>query len=34
MYLQNRNRITDEENKYMVISGWRGGINWEIGTDI
>ena len=29
-YLQNRTRVTDEENKhgYQGISG--GGINWEI----
>ena len=35
MYLQNRNRVTDVENKLMVTRGERGGrINWEIGTDI
>ena len=30
-YLQNRNRVTDVENKLMVRGG---GINWEIGIDI
>ena len=34
MYLQNRNRLTDVENKLMVIRGKRGGINWKIGIDI
>ena len=29
-YLQNRNRVTDVENKLMVMRGWRGGINWEL----
>ena len=29
-YLQNRNRVTDVENKLMVRGG---GINWEIGID-
>ena len=34
-YLQNRNRITDVENKLMVTKGEKGGgINWEIGIDI
>ena len=34
-YLQNRNRVTDVENKLMVTRGERvGGINWEIGIDI
>ena len=33
-YLQNRNRVTDVENKLMVTKGERGGgINWEIGID-
>ena len=26
-YLQNRNRLTDIENKFMVTKGERGGIN-------
>ena len=31
-YLQNRNRLTDIENKFMVTKGEReGGINWEFG---
>lgn len=36
IYLQNRNRVTDVENKFMVTKGERvrGGINWKIGTDI
>ena len=34
-YLQNRNRVTDVENKLMVTKGESGGgINWEIGIDI
>ena len=34
LYLQNRSRDTDIENKHMDIKrGWRGGMNWEIGTD-
>ena len=35
-YLQNRNRVTDVENILIVTKGERerGGINWEIGTDI
>ena len=35
-YLQNRNRVTNVENKLMVTRGesGRGGINWEIGIDI
>ena len=34
-YLQNRNRVTEVENKLMVIKEERGGgINWEIGRDI
>ena len=34
-YLQNRNRVTDVENKLMVTRGkGGGGINWEIGIDI
>ena len=35
--LQNRNRITDLENKLMVTKGERlagGCINWEFGIDI
>ena len=33
-YLQNRNRVTDAENKLMVTKGEvGGGINWEIGID-
>ena len=33
-YLQNRNRVTDVENKLMVTQGWgRGGMNWETGMD-
>ena len=34
-YLQNRNRITDKENKFIITkvdSG--GGINWKIWIDI
>ena len=31
-YLQKRNRVTDAENKLMVIKGERKGeINWETG---
>ena len=34
-YLQNRNRVTDEQNKLRVTKGKeRGGINWEIGITI
>jgi len=35
-YLQNRNRVTDVENKGMVTRRGKegGGINWEIGIDI
>ena len=34
-YLQNRNRVTDVENKLTVTNGERGKeINWEIGIDI
>ena len=35
-YLQNRNRLTDFENKLMVIKGERlwGGINYEFGINI
>ena len=35
-YLQNRNRVTDVENKIMVTRGERGGggINWEFGIDM
>ena len=35
-YLQNRNRVTDVENKLIVTKGeiGGGGINWEMGTDI
>ena len=35
-YLQNRNRVKDVENKFMVTKGvWcGGGINWEIGINI
>ena len=35
-YLQNRNTVTDVENKFMITKGERagGGINWEIGIDI
>ena len=33
-YLQNRNRVTDVENKLMPTQGERGrGINGEIGID-
>ena len=28
-YLQNRNRQTDLENKFMVMRGRRGRIDWE-----
>ena len=33
MNLQNRNRLTDIENKLMVTKGERvgGGVNWEFG---
>ena len=36
IYSQNRNRVTDVENKLMVTRWERegGGINWEIGIDI
>ena len=35
IYLQNRNRVTDVNNKLMFMEekGWRR-INWEIGIDI
>jgi len=35
-YLQNRNRVTDVENKLMVTRRGKegGGINWGIGIDI
>ena len=34
-YLQNRNRVTDIENKLMVTKGESGGgISWDIGIDI
>ena len=35
IYLQNRNRVTDVENKCMVAKGERkgGGIKWEFGID-
>ena len=34
-YLQNRNKVTDIENKLMVTRGEKEGrINWEIGIDI
>ena len=34
-YLQNRNGLTDIENKLMVTKGERGGgINWEFGINI
>ena len=34
-YLQNRNRLTDLENKLMVTKGegWGEGIDWGFGTD-
>ena len=36
IYLQNRNRLTDLENKLRVTKRerWRGGINWEFGINI
>ena len=33
-YLQNRNRVTDVENKHGYHGASRGGINWEAGVDI
>ena len=35
-YLQNRNRVTDVENKLMVTNKGEsgGGVNWEIGINI
>ena len=34
-YLQNRNRVTDVENKLMVTKGEkRVGINWKVEIDI
>ena len=34
-YLQNRNRLGDLENEYMVSEGRvGGGINWECGIDV
>lgn len=33
-YLQNRNRVTDVENKHGYQGASRGGINWEAGVDI
>ena len=33
-YLQNRNRLTDTENKLTVTKGERGeGVNWELGIN-
>ena len=33
-YLQNRNRVTDREKKFMATKmKERGGINWEIGVN-
>ena len=34
--VQNRNRLTDFENKLMVIKGegWGGGINYDVGINI
>ena len=36
IYLQNRNRFTDSENKLMVTSraGKVEGVDWELGMDI
>ena len=36
MNLQNRKRFSDVENELVVyqVEKGRGGINWEIGTDI
>ena len=35
IYLQNRNRDTDVENKLMVAKGRRSKrINWKVGIDI
>ena len=31
--LQNRNRLTDIENKFMVTKGEGGGINWVLGIN-
>ena len=31
-YLQNRNRLTDIENKFMVIKGKRGGMMDKLGV--
>ena len=33
-YLQNRDRVTDVENKLMVTGGKGEVINWEIGIDV
>ena len=33
-YLQGRNRDADIENRYVDKAGQRGGMNWEIETDI
>ena len=34
-YLQNRNRVTNVENKLMVTKGEKGvGINWKVEIDI
>ena len=33
-YLQNRNRVTDVENKHGYQGMRGGGINWEIWIDI
>ena len=33
-FLQNRNKVTDVENKLMVTGGKGGRINWKIGIDI
>ena len=32
--VQNRNRVTDVEDKFMVIGAKGGGINWEIEIDL
>ena len=35
-YFQNRKRLTDSENEFMVTRGmgWGRGIDWELGVDM
>ena len=35
IYIQNRNRLTDFKNTFMITKGemWQGGLNWELAMD-